>query len=79
MPKVRDEVRVLLKSTERDITNLGEERPTVTHIRMFLSRLAMRFHTITNAALTGDYNAFESVFLPQAIQNMGDCVRTYTP
>ncbi|KAK3074199.1 hypothetical protein LTR53_003542 [Teratosphaeriaceae sp. CCFEE 6253] len=33
LPKVRDELRVLLKSTERDITNLGEERPTVTHIR----------------------------------------------
>ncbi|KAK0822949.1 hypothetical protein LTR73_008914 [Friedmanniomyces endolithicus] len=62
LPKVRDEVRVLLKSTERNITNLGEDRPTVTHIRMLLSRLAMRFHIITNAVLTGDYNAFESVF-----------------
>jgi len=62
LPKVRDEVRVLLKSTERNITNRGEDRSTVTHIRMLLSCLAMRFHIITNAALTGDYNAYESEF-----------------
>ncbi|KAK0257669.1 hypothetical protein LTR91_010594 [Friedmanniomyces endolithicus] len=69
LPKVRDEVRVLLKSTERNITNLGEDRPTVTHIRMLLSRLAMRFHIITNAVLTGDYNAFESVFFAGGYSN----------
>ncbi|KAK0955619.1 hypothetical protein LTS01_023272 [Friedmanniomyces endolithicus] len=69
LPKVRDEVRVLLKSTERNITNLGEDRPTVTHIRMLLSRLAMRFNIITNAVLTGDYNAFESVFFAGGYSN----------
>jgi hypothetical protein len=62
MPKVREEVRSLLKSTEKSISGLGEERPTASHMRMFLSRLAMRYHNLTNAALIGDYDASELEF-----------------
>lgn len=62
MPKVRDEVRSLLKSTEKSISGLGEERPTTSHMRMFLSRLAMRYHNLTNAALIGDYDSSELEF-----------------
>jgi hypothetical protein len=62
LPKVREEVRTLLKSTEKAIARLGEERPTTSHMRMFLSRLAMRYHNLTNAALIGDYNSSESEF-----------------
>jgi hypothetical protein len=62
MPKVREEVRSLLKSTEKSISGLGEEHPTASHMRMFLSRLAMRYHNLTNAALIGDYDASELEF-----------------
>jgi hypothetical protein len=62
MPKVREEVRSLLKSTEKTISGLGEERPTTSHMRMFLSRLAMRYHNLTNAALIGDYDSSELEF-----------------
>ncbi|KAI6787842.1 hypothetical protein KC331_g4473 [Hortaea werneckii] len=62
MPKVREEVRILLKSTEKSISGLGEERPTTSHMRMFLSRLAMRYHNLTNAALIGDYDSSELEF-----------------
>lgn len=62
MPKVREEVRSLLKSTEKSISGLGEERPTTSHMRMFLSRLAMRYHNLTNAALIGDYDSSELEF-----------------
>ncbi|KAI7393449.1 hypothetical protein KC328_g6596 [Hortaea werneckii] len=62
MPKVREEVRTLLKSTEKSISGLGEERPTTSHMRMFLSRLAMRYHNLTNAALIGDYDSSELEF-----------------
>jgi hypothetical protein len=62
LPKVRDEVRTLLKSTEKSIAGLGEERPTTSHMRMFLSRLAMRYHNLTNAALIGDYDSSEFKF-----------------
>lgn len=62
MPKVREEVRSLLKSTEKNISGLREERPTASHMRMFLSRLAMRYHNLTNAALIGDYDSSEHEF-----------------
>jgi hypothetical protein len=62
LPKVREEVRILLKSTEKTIAGLGEERLTTSHMRMFLSRLAMRFHNLTNAALIGDYDSSELDF-----------------
>ena len=62
LPKVRDEVRSLLESTEKSLAGLGEERPTASHMRMFLSRLAMRYHNLTNAALIGDYDSSECEF-----------------
>ena len=62
MPKVREEVRSLLESTEKSISGLGEERPTTSHMRMFLSRSAMRYHNLTNAALIGNYDLLELEF-----------------
>ena len=62
LPKVQTEVRTLIKSTEKALACLGEERPTTSHMRMFLSRLAMRYHTLTNAALVGDYGSSEFEF-----------------
>lgn len=55
LPKVREEIRQLMKRTERDIAALGDERPTTGHLRIFLSRLAMRFHNVTLSALDGHY------------------------
>ena len=62
LPKVQTEVRTLIKSTEKALACLGEERPTTSHMRMFLSRLAMRYHNLTNAALVGDYGSSEFEF-----------------
>ena len=55
LPKVREEIRQLMKRTERDIAALGDERPTSGHIRTFLTRLAMSFHKLTLSALDGHY------------------------
>ena len=41
LPKVREEIRNLMEKTEQEITALADDRPTVGHLRMFLSRLAM--------------------------------------
>lgn len=62
LPKVREEVKLLMKKTEVAIEALGEERPTTGHLRMFLSRLAMRFHGLTASALNGTYHEMDSVF-----------------
>ena len=65
LPKVRDEIVGLMTKTETEIASLGEERPTPSHRRMFLSRLAMRFHTLTSAALHGDYHTSDASFFAQ--------------
>ena len=43
LPKVREEVRQLLKSTDKDLAALGEERPTAGQMRMFLITLGDAF------------------------------------
>lgn len=43
LPKVRDEIRKMILSVEQDLAALGDERPSVTRLRVFLSRMAMIF------------------------------------
>ncbi|KAK0871010.1 hypothetical protein LTR87_013059 [Friedmanniomyces endolithicus] len=62
LPKVREEIKQLIKRTENEINALGEERPTPGHLRMFLSRIAMRFHNLATAALQGDYHGVDTPF-----------------
>lgn len=62
LPKVRDDIRALLGKVERELSGLGDERPTPVQIRMFLSRFAMRFHNLVAAALRGDYHAADASF-----------------
>lgn len=38
LPKVRSEIKSLLASTETQLANLGDERPSTAHMRMFLTR-----------------------------------------
>lgn len=65
LPKVRRELGLLMATTEQEVLDLGEERPTVGHLRMFLCRLAMRFHRLCNAALNGTYHEADSSFFEE--------------
>ena len=62
LPKVREEIRKMILVVEQDLAALGEDRPTSTHLRMFLSRLAMRFHNLTASALNGTYHEADPAF-----------------
>jgi GTPase SAR1 family protein len=62
LPKVREEIRKLMLVVEQDLAALGEDRPTLTHLRMFLSRLAMQFHNLTASALNGTYHETDAAF-----------------
>ena len=66
LPKVREEIKQLIGRTEEDLVNLGEERPTPGHLRMFLSRIAMRFHNLATAALHGEYHRVDTAFFADA-------------
>jgi GTPase SAR1 family protein len=62
LPKVRDEIRHLISTTESSLAGLGDERLSLGHMRLFLSRLAMNFHTLTVSALNGTYHETDSSF-----------------
>ncbi|KAI9710012.1 MAG: hypothetical protein M1828_002341 [Chrysothrix sp. TS-e1954] len=62
LPKVRGEIRDLMREKEREMMALGEERPTIGHLRMYLSRLAMQSHNLTKAALDGNYYDADASF-----------------
>jgi len=66
LPKVREEIRNLIISTERDLDTLGEERPDVPQMRLFLSRMSTKFQRLAAAALSGEYHGTDPVFFPHS-------------
>lgn len=66
LPKVREEIKHIIKRLEQDIAALGDERPTTGHIRVFLSRLAMRFQNLTLSALDGNYFDSDTAFFDES-------------
>ncbi|OQN96115.1 hypothetical protein B0A48_18361 [Cryoendolithus antarcticus] len=62
LPKVRDQIKAMIRSTEQDIVLLPPERPTTSYLRMFLSDLAMQYNHLTTAALNGDYQTSHATF-----------------
>jgi hypothetical protein len=62
LPKVRDEIKTLLITTKAELANLGDERATVAHMRMFLTRRTMEFNNLAQAAVDGNYERNTSFF-----------------
>jgi hypothetical protein len=69
LPRVREEMETLAISVEQKLNHLGEERTELTDMRLFLSRLAMKFHSITIAALSGDYHDTDPDFFPHSVMS----------
>ena len=79
LPKVREEIRYLMEKTEQEITALGDDRPTVGHHRMCLSRLAMQFHNLTTSALHGNYHETDPTFFDASgVENHSTRLRALT-
>ncbi|KAK1808515.1 hypothetical protein LTR12_017127 [Friedmanniomyces endolithicus] len=62
LPKVGEEIKAMIRTIEQEIVSLPPERPTVGHLRMFLSDLAMQYHGLATAALNGDYHTGHAPF-----------------
>lgn len=62
LPKVRGEIKHQLAVTEAELAQMGVERPTVGHIRYFLTDLSMQFHQLAQAALDGNYQGPDMEF-----------------
>ncbi|OBT86251.1 hypothetical protein VE02_05880 [Pseudogymnoascus sp. 03VT05] len=56
LPMVRREIIALSTEIEGILTNLESERQTPVDIRMFLTRLSMKFHSLTQAAIDGNHH-----------------------
>ncbi|GIZ48190.1 hypothetical protein CKM354_001126100 [Cercospora kikuchii] len=55
MPRVRQDLRDLRQKTSNEIEKMGSARLTIADMRVFLSRLAMRFDSLCSSALQGNY------------------------
>lgn len=62
LPEVRDDIRIMMQSVQQDLSVMGEHRPTMGHLRMFLAHLAIQFHSLTTSALNGTYHETDATF-----------------
>ncbi|KAF0326350.1 dynamin [Colletotrichum asianum] len=62
LPKVRDEIRRVLGSTEDDLKSMGPERRSLNDIRSFMTNLSMRYYQLAEAALAGNYHSTDQQF-----------------
>ncbi|KAJ6439095.1 dynamin GTPase [Purpureocillium lavendulum] len=65
LPKVRDEIKRKLSSTEAELRSLGDARPNVGNIRSFVTDLSMTFYELLQAALEGNYHSTKASFFAQ--------------
>jgi len=62
LPEVREEIKSTIRTREQEMFSLPPERPTISYLRMFLSDLAMQYHSLATAALNGDYHTSHTPF-----------------
>ena len=62
LPKVREEIKAIAKRTEIELVRMPKERPTAGHLRVYIAGLAMQYHSVTVAALLGDYKSTHANF-----------------
>jgi hypothetical protein len=77
LPKVRDEIRRLIGITEKSLLDFGEERSSLSDMRVFLSRLAMRFHALTISALDGTYQEVDAAFFENGMAALLGCAPSF--
>ncbi|KAF4765279.1 hypothetical protein HAV15_003258 [Penicillium sp. str.  len=62
LPKVREELRELLKQNSQELSALGTERNTASQIRMYLTRISADFHALLQAGIDGAYGGRDATF-----------------
>jgi hypothetical protein len=65
LPKVREEIKRTLAVTERNLKALGNARPTIGHIRSFITSMSMTMSQLFQAALDGNYHSIDVDFFSQ--------------
>lgn len=71
LPKVRDEIKAMIKDTEAEVMHWPKERPTPSHLRMHIVELATRYTSLTVSALSGDYHTTHADFFTDIGHEIG--------
>ncbi|EFR02473.1 dynamin [Nannizzia gypsea CBS 118893] len=62
LPKVCSEILKLLEDAQKEVDELGEERPNTQAQRLFLTKLSLQFRGLVQAAAGGTYQGMYSRF-----------------
>lgn len=65
LPKVREEIKKSLTTTEAQLRSMGDARPTPIHVRSFMTSLSMKYYELLQAALNGSYQSIDADFFTQ--------------
>ncbi|PCG92464.1 Dynamin [Penicillium occitanis (nom. inval.)] len=65
LPKVREEIKKSLTTTEAELRSMGDARPTPIHVRSFMTSLSMKYYELLQAALNGSYQSIDADFFTQ--------------
>lgn len=65
LPKVREEIKKSLTTTEAELRSMGDARPTPIHVRSFMTSLSMKYYELLQAALNGNYQSIDAGFFSQ--------------
>ncbi|KAH1400505.1 hypothetical protein KXW53_005943 [Aspergillus fumigatus] len=66
LPKVCDEIQTLLQQTRASLSDLGDERSSVSEQRRYLLKISMDYLNLVHAALNGRYQEVEFTFFGNA-------------
>ncbi|KAH1353397.1 hypothetical protein KXV31_002325 [Aspergillus fumigatus] len=66
LPKVCDEIQTLLQQTRDSLSDLGDERSSVSEQRKYLLKISMDYLNLIQAALNGRYQEVEPTFFGNA-------------
>ncbi|GLI82220.1 hypothetical protein PoHVEF18_010645 [Penicillium ochrochloron] len=62
LPKVREELRELLKRNSLELASLGMERNTASQIRIYLTQVSANFQSLIQSGIDGDYSGRDAKF-----------------
>ncbi|KAJ6102633.1 Dynamin [Penicillium sp. IBT 16267x] len=62
LPKVREDIRRLLREKNEELDDLGAERKSPNQIRMFLTKIATNYYNLIQAGVDGSYGGRDATF-----------------
>lgn len=71
LPKIRNDIKSVIRITEEEIIALPPERSTTRQFRLYLSDIAMQYHSVAMAALNGEYHTGHASFFASDYTTIG--------